>query len=200
MGREARCKCKWAGITTEVQVLLEANEIIVRGQLHKRVPIKELRALTVQSDRLCFHVGDDAVQLFLGKPMAEKWAAAIKVPPPSLVRKLGITDKSIVRTIGVVEDDALTRALAKAAKISAEQPNMIVACVDTPQNLETALQETKAQRLQAIPIWLVYPKGPGHPLTESSIRSTLLAEAMVDTKVASVSPKLTALRFSLRRY
>jgi hypothetical protein len=55
------------------------------------------------------------------------------------------------------------------------------------------------QLLQGIPIWFVYPKGPGHPLNESAIRALLRANGMMDTKVASVSDKLTAIRFNLRK-
>jgi hypothetical protein len=46
---------------------------------------------------------------------------------------------------------------------------------------------------------MVYAKGPGHPLNESAIRSFLRGNGMMDTKVASVSSELTALRFSVRK-
>jgi hypothetical protein len=50
-----------------------------------------------------------------------------------------------------------------------------------------------------VPIWMVYAKGPGHPLNESAIRSYLRTNGMMDTKVASVSSELTALRFTIRK-
>lgn len=198
MGREATCKCDWAGTTAEVRVLLETTELVVRGDIRKRVPINKLENVEALSGSLQFNMGRDQVQLFLGAPMAQKWATAIKTPPPSLARKLGITNKSTIQTIGEIEDQALTDALAEAAQISAKNPNMIVAYVDTPEALAAVLREAKAQLLKSTPIWFVYPKGPGQPLGESSIRSVLLSIGMVDTKVASVSTRLTALRFVLR--
>jgi len=198
MGREATCKCDWAGTTAEVKVLLEPPDLIVRGEMRKRVPISSLKRVEAQSGWLRFNTGREQVQLFLGTPMAEKWATAIKTPPPTLARKLGITDKSIVRTIGDIRDEALNEALSEAAQISAKNPDLIVAYVDTPESLAATLREAKAQLAKSTPVWLVYPKGPGHPLNESTIRSVLRGIGMMDTKVASVSVRLTALRFNLR--
>ena len=199
MGREAICECDWAGTTAKVKVLLESTELIVRGDIRKRVPFNKLRNVEVQSGWLRFNDGRDEVQILLGIPAAEKWAAAIKAPPAPLARKLGITPQSVVRTIGDVSDEALKEALAEAAQISAKNPDLIVACVDTPGSLAAALRAAKPQLLKSIPIWLVYPKGPGHPLNESTIRNLLRSAGMMDTKVASVSARLTALRFNLRK-
>jgi hypothetical protein len=199
MGREAICKCDWAGTTATVKVLLESTDLVVRGEIRKRVSISGLRNVEVQSGWLRFNASGDQVQIFLGAPAAEKWAIAIKAPPPSLARKLGITNESVVRTIGSINDKTLNAALAEAAQISAIRPDMMVAYVDTPESLNAALRAGKPQMLKSIPIWFVYPKGPGHPLNESTIRSLLRNNGMVDTKVASVSSQLTALRFNLRR-
>lgn len=199
MGREAICKCDWAGVTAEVKVLLEPDEMIVRGDIRKRVPRAQLHEVKVQSDRLCFTVGREPVQLFLGSTAAVSWAKAIATPLPGLSRKLGITDRTIVRTIGSIHDDTLKSALAEAARISERGADLIVACVDTPESLRATLGEAKAQLLQGVPIWVVYAKGPGHSLNGSSIRSLLRTNGMMDTKVASVSAELTALRFSLRK-
>lgn len=199
MGREAICECDWAGTTAKVKVLLESTELIVRGDIRKRVPFNKLRNVEVQSGWLRFADGRDHVQIRLGNPTAGKWAAAIKSPPATLARKLGITPRSIVRTIGDVSDEALKEAFAEAAQISARNPDLIVACVDTPESLAAALRTAKPQLLKSVPIWLVYAKGPGHPLNESAIRSALRSTGMMDTKVASVSARLTALRFNLHK-
>jgi hypothetical protein len=199
MGREAICVCNWAGDTVEVKALLESNEVILRGAIRKRLPFRELQEVKAQSDRLCFTVGREPVQLFLGLSAAGKWAAAITSPPQSLAKKLGVTNKTVVRIIGTVRDRALNSALEEAARNSAgdaDLPDLMVACVDTPESLHEALLQAKAQLAKSVPIWVVYPKGPGHPLNESMIRSLLRASGMMDTKVASVSTKLTALRFN----
>jgi hypothetical protein len=198
MGREATCLCDWAGTTAEVKALLETGEIILRGTMRKRISFSELKQVKANADRLCFTVAGENVQLHLG-PAAAKWAAAITTPPPTLARKLGITDKTIVHAIGEICDEALGEAFAEASAISDKNSNLIVACVDSAASLNAALRTAKPQLHQGVPIWMVYAKGPGHLIDETAIRSLLRDNGMIDTKVASVSAKFTALRFIYRK-
>ena len=196
MGREAVCACEWGGTVAEVKALLEANEIILRGAVRKRIPFSEITSVNAKADRLCFTVGGEEVQLALGHAAAQ-WVAAITSPPPTLARKLGIADK-IVRVIGEVCDEALNEALAGAAKIASKDAEVILACVDSANSVHAALRDAKAQLRNGVPIWMVYAKGPGHAINETSVRESMRETGMVDTKVASVSAKYTALRFILR--
>jgi hypothetical protein len=198
MGREAVCNCDWGGTVVEVKALLETSEIILRGAMRRRIQFSEMKHVSAGADRLRFTVAGEPVQLALG-PAAEKWAAAIRNPPPTLARKLGITDKTVVRVIGDVCDESLNEALAKAAAITGKNADLILACVDSPESLYAALRDAKAQLLKGVPIWVVYAKGPGHAINETGIRSLLRENGMIDTKVASVSAKHTALRFVLRK-
>jgi hypothetical protein len=197
MGREAICQCNWAGTTAEVKALLETNEIILRGGIRRRIPLQKLVNVKVQSDRLCFSVDREPVQLYLGTLTAESWAKKVKAPTRSLAQKLGITGETVVRTMGNITDRALLSALDEAASISAREANLIIACVDTPESLITTLRDAEKQLAQSVPIWLVYRKGLGHPINESIIRSHLRSGGMMDTKVAAVSTEWTALRFNL---
>jgi hypothetical protein len=183
----------------EVRALLESNELILRGDIRRRALFSEIADVKMQSDGLRFKVGGERVELSLGSSVCAKWAAAITGPPPSLSRKLGITNKTVLRTIGDTQDENLKTALAEAARISARDADLIVACVDTLESLKAALKQAKKQLLDSVPIWVVYAKGPGHALNETAIRSLLRGEGLMDTKVASVSSELTALRFSLRK-
>ena len=196
MGREAICECTFDGTTTKVKALLESEELILRGDIRLRAPLHALHHVRVESESLCFNLDKGPIRLDLGAAAAKSWAKKIKTPPRSLADKLGITGKT-VRTIGPISDRALDSALNSAARISARKPDLILSCVDTPESLAATLQEAKAQLARSVPIWLVYRKGPGHPLNESAIRTTLRANGLMDTKVASVSAELTALRFSL---
>jgi hypothetical protein len=72
---------------------------------------------------------------------------------------------------------------------------LILARVDTPGELAAALRKSTDDLNRGVPIWFIYPKGPGHALDEHIVRSTALATGIVDTKVAAVSSALTALRF-----
>jgi hypothetical protein len=199
MGREAVCKCVWAGTAAEVKALLESAEVILRGGIRKRIPFNEIKQVKALSDRLRFVVAGDTVELFLPSKTAANWASAITGPPPSLARKLGITSTTIVRTIGDISDRALNSALAEAAEISGKDAALIVAYVDSPESLHQALNQARAQLEKAVSIWMVFAKGKGHDLDESAIRSLFRANGMMDTKVASVSATLTALRFNLQK-
>ncbi|MGB6688737.1 MAG: hypothetical protein WBE76_12945 [Terracidiphilus sp.] len=63
MGREANCKCDWAGTTGNVKALLETSELILRGEIRKRIPFAELKGVKAQAARLCFTVAGEPVQL-----------------------------------------------------------------------------------------------------------------------------------------
>jgi hypothetical protein len=162
-------------------------------------PLQALQNVRVQGDRLCFTIDKEPVQLHLGAKVAGSWTKKIKALPASLADKLGITGKT-VRTVGSVFDHALDSALTSAAQIRAEKPDVIVACIDTPESLTATLRDAKKQLADGVPLWLVYRKGPGHPLNEAAIRTALRAHGLMDTKVASVSSELTALRFNLRKF
>jgi hypothetical protein len=196
MGREASCECTFNGTTAKVKALLETNELILRGDIRMTAPLHSLSKVRVESDTLCFNLDKHPMQLHLGAKAAESWAKKIKTPPPPLADKLGITGKT-VRTIGPIADKALYSALCSAALVRAENPDLILSVVETPESLASTLRDAQKQLARSIPIWLVYRKGPGHPINESHIRSTLRALGYMDTKVASVSAEFTALRFNL---
>jgi hypothetical protein len=199
MGREARCKCELGGSVADVKIHLEPGLLTLSGGVSRKLPTAELKNLKVLDDQLTFKVDGKPMRLHLGKAEAEKWAAAIQTPPPTLARKLGITDKTVVRTIGPVLDDALLAALDEADRVSANGANLIIACVETPESLGAALKAAKAQLENGVPIWMVYQKGPGHAVNENWIRTQLRSAGLMDTKIASVSAKWTALRFNLRK-
>jgi class 3 adenylate cyclase len=183
----------------EVKALLETGELILRGEIRRRVPFSEITSVTAQSDSLRFRVGREAVELVLGAAMAAKWAEVITTPPPSLARKLGINGGTVVRVVGDIEDEDLIGALAEAARVTALGANLMVACVDTPESLHAAYRQAREALKEGAPIWVVYAKGPGHALNEEAIRTFLRGHGLMDTKVASVSAKLTALRFILQK-
>lgn len=199
MGREVQCMCTWNGIKSKVKALLEPPELILRGEMRKRIPFAKMRAVRVEGDLLRFRVDGEDGALSLGKTIAAKWAEALLKPPPTLAKKLGITPETTVCMIGPVDDAALTTALAEAKAVSKQKGDLILARVDTPPDLHSALIKAADQLNAGVPIWFIYRKGPGHPLNENLVRATALATGIVDTKVAAVSTEFSALRFVKRR-
>ncbi len=199
MGREAICACMWNGTRHQVKALLEPPELILRRGMRRRVPFAEMKRITADGEWLRFEINHEPVALQLGPSIAAKWADALLKPPPSLAKKIGITSETTVRTIGAMDDATLKAALKEAGSVSKSKGDLILARVDTPADLKTALAKAAGQLATGTPIWFVYRKGPGHPLNENEVRATALATGIVDTKIAAVSQELSALRFVKRR-
>jgi hypothetical protein len=199
MGREANCTCVWNGKKSAVKALIEPPELILRGELRRRIPIAKMQSVKAERDQLRFTIEGEPVALSLGTEMAAKWAEALLKPPPTLAKKLGVTSETTVWMIGPTDDDALRAALAEAKSVSRRSGDLILARIDTPAELHSALMRAADQLSAGTPIWFIYRKGPGHALNENFVRTTALATGIVDTKVASVSPVFSALRFVKRR-
>jgi len=195
--------CEWNGEMARVKALIEPPELILRGEIRRRLPFSELRQLRAEGGLLRFKYGGDAVTLKLNAHTAEKWAKAILAPPPSLAKKLGITPESTVWMIGDIDDAALESAVTEARRVVRKGPgvraDVIVAPVSTAAELARAFKTTAKATSNGVPIWIVYRKGSGHDINESDVRETGLTAGIVDVKVASVSPDLTGLKFVRRK-
>jgi hypothetical protein len=199
MGREAICTCEWDGAKSKVKALLEPPELILRGELRRRIPFARMRRVRAEGKWLRFAVESELVALELGAQMAAKWAESMLKPLPTLAKKLGITAQTAVCVIGPIDDAALESAIADARVVTLGAGDLIVARVDTPADLKSALKTAAEQLKAGVPIWFVYRKGPGHPLNENGVRATALATGIVDTKIAAVSAEFSGLRFVKRR-
>lgn len=195
MGREATCICNIQGREATSKILLESTELIVRGELRCVIPLSAIKNIRVEGDALTFKNGKEKVSLRLGCVTAKKWLDAILKPPPTLAQKLGIGRDSVVRVCGVVTSDELRSALAEAGG-GHQTPHMVVTSVESRESLLKALDDSPELLDRGVPIWVVYPKGAGSSLGETIVRATLGQRGLRDTKVASVSSTLTALRFS----
>ncbi len=200
MGREATVHCQWGEEAATCKVLLESQELIIRGDLRRRVSLSSLTDVRVERDQLRFRAGQEVVSLKLGAQLAERWAKAIATPPPSLAKKLGISPASRLRIIGTVASAELEAAIAEAATTDAEDADLIVVQTETRADLVRALAQLPGDRSSIPPVWIVYPKGAGNELNESFVREAFRAQGFIDTKVASVSARLTALRFIMKSH
>jgi hypothetical protein len=195
MGREATCHCKWGREEGDCKVLLEGRELILRSGIRRRVSLSAMSSIVARGSNLVFTVGQDQVELRLGVEAAQRWAKAIQTPPPSLAGKLGISRTTRLSVVGNIESDELKEALAEAAPASGKEVDLVLLCV----NSQSELQQYLAAKTYTSPLWIVYPKGANSEVKESSLRDLLRSRGFVDTKVASVSARLTALRFVERK-
>jgi hypothetical protein len=196
MGREANCPCTWGQESGQCKVLLETHEFILRGAIRRSVPIDSLTNICVEDGKLTFQVHGESVVLNLGADLAKSWARKIATPPPTLAARLGILPSTRVLLIGPSAPAEINHA-AEEATFDSERPTLVIATIKTAADLHHALS-LYSDMHDNPPLWIIYAKGPGHPIGESVIRETLRAAGFMDIKVSSVSVTHTALKFVRR--
>lgn len=196
MGREANCACAWGGKRGRVKVLLESNELILRGELRDVIPRSALGAVRISGDWLEVAVGRKKLALELGARAAVQWAAALAKPPPTLASKLGVSAEAKCLLVGKADDAALVRAIADHRARTAAQAAMIVAVIRSEKELHAA--EARA-RAAGLPVWCVYAKGKAAVVGDAAVRAFMRAHGFMDNKTCAVSETLTATRYALKR-
>lgn len=197
MGREADTLCqRGSAAATPVKALLESRELILRGSLKARWPLEALRAPRVDGDALCFDVPDgETVRLLLGAAEAAKWLAKLRLPPPTLAHKLGLSTAQPAAAFGPVDDDAaLAEALNGARTDRLAEATQLIALVRSPAELAQALS-VHAGMPQARFVWVVNEKGTASPFGENAIRAAMRALGYRDSKTCAVSATLSATRY-----
>jgi hypothetical protein len=197
MGREAEANVQWRGETGLSRVLLESNEIILRGDLHGRIARAGLTLFAVEGDDLRIATPEGPLVLTLGAKTATSWAAVLAKPPPSLAQKLGIGPDALVYATGSIESTELAMALTGAITDTAKNATILVAVLATADDLHAAL--SLADVHPTLPIWCVYRKGTGIPVGDAQVRAAFRANGSIDTKSCAVSDCLTATRYGKRR-
>jgi hypothetical protein len=176
-------------------VLLEGRELILRSGLRRRISLSAVSGLAIRGGNLVFTVGHERVELGLGAEAAQRWAKVIQTPPPSLAGKLGISRNTRLSVIGDIQSEELMEALSGATPASGNEVDLVLLCV----NSQSELQQSLGAQSYTSPLWIVYPKGANSEVRESDLRDLLRSRGFNDTKVASVSARLTALRFIKRK-
>jgi hypothetical protein len=195
MGREATCHCKWGAEEADCKVLLETGELILRVGMRRRAPWAKMSAIWAHDSKLHFKVGPDHVELDLGPEVAQRWAKVIASPLPALADKLGISSTTKLSVIGNVKSEELKASIAEGSLVREKDADLILICVNSQLELDRYL----ASKTYSKPLWIIYPKGSTSGVKESAVRTLLRSQGFIDTKVASVSAHLTALRFMSRR-
>ena len=195
MGKEATCVCEYAGSSFQVKAILEASELILRGELKKKILRSSISETSVSNGRLHFKTEGNRISLTLGEEQALKWQTVLHTPPPSLAQKLGITEGISVQLYGQIDDGNLHDALQMASRVSNKTGDLFIARINEIKDLNSVIITAKKNAKKKTPLWVIYPKGSKQPLSESDIRSLLRSNNLIDNKVTSVSPKLTGLRF-----
>lgn len=202
MGLEASCAATLDGETSRGKALLETNEVLFRGDFRARVPLSEIKGVTVGGDTLTLKWSGGTLALELGAA-AQKWAEKIR-NPPSRLAKLGVKPGSRVALVGDFGFDAafeseLAEGGANDGAATNKTPSR--ARVDVlfyAPTTRAALARIAALSKRLDPagaLWIVRPKGKDTPVTETDTRKAGLAAGLVEVKVAAFSATHTAVKF-----
>jgi hypothetical protein len=192
MGLEATCRVRTGMATHEAKVLLETDEIIVRGTARQRIPLADVSAVAAADGELRVDYAGGTLVLELGDA-AGKWAERIQ-SPRTLLEKLGVREGQTISIIGVSDDEFLEQLARSGARVSAgrlEKNSDIVFLGATTQRDLTKLGAAAKAIVRDGAIWVVHPKGKG-ALQDTEIFAAAKKLGLVSTKVARFSPTHTA--------
>lgn len=194
MGQELACSVLADGKWHRGKALLEANEIIFRGEVRLKIPFTSIKTMDAGAGKLQVCTKEAAYLFNLG-PKAEKWRRRI-ANPKSLLDKLGVKPGDSVSLQGSFPADFLADLKKQGALVTGGKskfPAWIFLAAGSLSDLSKVKSAASALRNSAA-LWIVYPKGQ-KSITEHTVRSAALCSGLTDVKVASFSSTLTALKF-----
>jgi hypothetical protein len=197
MGLETTCRIQHGRTKWEAKVLLETDELRVRGERPFRVPLGAITRAESDGGVLRVEWGGDALDLELGDA-ARKWAERIR-SPRSLLDKLGVkAGDEVVALAGLdaaLVDELRGRASLREVK-SAERLPEGAATIFMQANDRAALaplHAVAARMARDGGVWVVHPKGKSG-LADTVVFEVGKAAGLTAVKVARISDTLTAER------
>ena len=187
MGIETTCR-----VSAELKVLLETDEIIVRG----RIPFAAINSAKAEGGRLLLRTSSGDIELQLGKS-AENWAERIK-SPKSLIDKLGVKHGANVSVLGVDDTEFLASLAGRTDAITQgrvhAESTIVFLGVERDRDLPRIA--TVAAKLPAkAALWVVHPKGKDG-VKDTAVFNVARAAGLTYTKVARFSATHTAERLN----
>lgn len=192
MGNEVTGRIVVDGIPAEVKMLLETDELIVRGELRMKIPFTEVQSAESSGELLRLRWNDHEIELAVG-PSASKWVQKIR-HPKSVVDKLGVKAGQRVSIAGVVEDEAFLRDLeARSGDVSRrvrKESDLLFFGTHDRKEL-VRLESLKNSIKPNGAIWIVRPKGV-ETISEADVLAAGRTAGLVDVKVVRFSATHTA--------
>ncbi len=195
MGSEAFCKVRFGRQESEGKALLEASEILFRGDFRLKIPFSTVKSAKAADGELCLETAQGAAIFQLGS-QAGRWLEKI-LHPKSRIEKLGVKSGAKVSLIGKFDTEFLReiRALTKSVTQGKSAPgsDQLFFAADAKEDL-SALTKIAKSISGAAALWVVYPKGQKH-IAENDVLSAGRKSGLKDVKVVGFSSTRTALKF-----
>lgn len=197
VGREATGTARTGSSAGRAKILLETDEVIVRGEVRARVAFRTLTAVEPGPDGLRLAWPDGEALVEVPEAEAARWADRI-ANPPSLLDKLGVRDGTTVVVLDV--DDAAFQAelAARSVQVKRTGPAEVViwglAATADLARLGALIDWIRP----AGALWAVWAKGRKE-LNENHVREAALEAGLVDVKVVRFSATHSALKLVVPR-
>jgi hypothetical protein len=199
MGYETKCRVRvsdesGAHEADSATVLLETDELIVRGDARIKVPRKSITAVSSRAGVLTVKSPTATIAMTLGPDAAAKWKAKIEEPPKQLIDKLDVKPDAKVWLLGI-DDTELISQIGKRTKHSingrsASACDVVFVQVNADADLDRVDRAAKAI-VDNGAIWVVHPKGKSG-VADTSIFGRAKQLGLTYTKVARISDTLSA--------
>ena len=205
MGYEARCLARvrdadGAIREAESTVLLETDELVVRGPARVRVPRSAITEVRADAGTVTVTHAAGTVSLALGAE-SEKWRARIAEPPKPLIDKLDVKPGATVCVLGLNDADFLAALRARTPNVSTSPraTGCDAVFLSVERDAELPHVATAAAMLaDRGALWVVHPKGPNGVL-DTAVFAAGHAIGFTATKVARWSATHTAEKLVRRK-
>ena len=194
MGNETKTVVLYDGASHEAKLLLETEELIVRGGLKLRLPFREISDASPDGSDLVLRWSGHELRIPLGRD-ATTWAEKIR-NPKSRIEKLGVKPEQKVAALGALPADFLAELEATGADVSRrvrKGSDLIFTAISSRDDLH-ALKKLRDALQPAGAIWVVRPKADPR-ISEAEVMQGGKSAGLVDVKVVRFSASHTAEKF-----
>lgn len=178
----------------EGTVLLETDDLIVRGEARIRVARRDIQGVSRRAGVVTISAPSATVKLTLGEPAATRWEQKLKESPKRLIDKLDVKPNAKVWLLDVSEPELETQLAERTSEVSraksARDRDVVFVGVERDVHLPRIERALDAM-LDDGAIWVIHPKGRDG-VADTSIFEKAKALNLTYTKVARVSDTHTA--------
>lgn len=200
MGYETKCRVRVddrSGTVREADaatVLLETDELIVRGDARVRVPRASIERITNRAGVVTVTASGAVVRLTLGADAAAKWERKLAEPPKKLIDKLDVKPEATVWLYGISDDTLVSQLHERTTNLrvvhSASKCDVVFVQVDDVAQLDHIDRASAAIKSDGA-VWVVHPKGKSG-VADIAIFARAKKLGLTYTKVARVSESQSA--------
>jgi len=199
MGYETKCRVQvddgpGKPRIAESKVLLETDELIVRGDARVRIPRRDIKEVLRRGGVVTIIGPTATVKLTLGEPAATKWEQKLKEAPKRLIDKLDVKPNAKVWLLDIAEPELETQLAERTSDVSraksARDRDVVFVGVEHATHLPR-IERAMNALLDDGAIWVIHPKGR-EGVADTSIFEKAKTLNLTYTKVARVSDTHTA--------